>query len=292
MRQNFCVLIPSRQRVEVLATSLRKMPWLNSPHTCVGIESGEADTYARMLAKVAPRTKFAIYPNPTGSVAVAREALRRIAIDNGYTYYVVTDDNAVHRSEEALHNLVQCAADWPKKPVIMAGMHNTAIHFDRTKVLKKETINGLTSYPTVAMMFQVYAHDLYKEYAYPADAYGLDDRHLALWAMSRGVREFRVCMDAPFTKSRYDKKKGEVAGGQGTIPERMVKCGLAIARLATDFPRYVGASGTLRIPWSFIMDMEAGYTADRLVGGAMRKAEAIVTPHKKSAFRVRVTSRS
>jgi hypothetical protein len=242
-----------------------------------------------MLSKTAPLAKIAIYENPLGSVAVAREQLRRIAVLHRYAYYVVTDDNAVHRNEQALHNLVQCAAEWPTKPVIVAGMHNTAIHFDRTKLHQKEIVNGITSYPTVAMMFQVYDHDLYKTYTYPEDAYGLDDRHLVLWAISKGVREFRVCMDAPFTKSRYDKKKGEVAGGQGTIPERMQKCGLAIARLAEDFPTYVGATGTLRIPWSFILDMVSGYTADRLVGGAMRKAEAIVSPHKKSAFRIRTT---
>jgi hypothetical protein len=265
------------------------MPWLNTRHTCIGFERKESDAYIAMLSKTAPLAKIAIYENPLGSVAVAREQLRRIAVLHRYAYYVVTDDNAVHRSEQALHNLVQCAAEWPTKPVIVAGMHNTAIHFDRTKLHQKEIVNGVTSYPTVAMMFQVYDHDLYKTYTYPEDAYGLDDRHLVLWAISKGVREFRVCMDAPFTKSRYDKKKGEVAGGQGTIPERMQKCGLAIARLAEDFPTYVGATGTLRIPWSFILDMVSGYTADRLVGGAMRKAEAIVSPHKKSAFRIRTT---
>jgi hypothetical protein len=292
MDQKFCVLIPSRQRVDILRKSLQKMPWLNTPHTAIGFERDEADAYITMLHKTAPLVKVAIYENPTGSVAVAREQLRRIALLIPYKYYVVTDDNAVHKSEHALHNLVRCAAEWPTKPVIMAGMHNTAIHFDRTKLHLKKTINGLTSYPTVAMMFQVYDRALYKDYAYPADAYGLDDRHLVLWAIKRGVREFRVCMDAPFTKSRYDKKKGEVAGGQGTIPERMHKCGLAIARLATDFPQYVGATGTLRIPWSFVLDMEDGHTADRLVGGAMRKAEAIVSPHKPSAFRIRTTPRS
>jgi len=292
MDPRFCVLIPSRQRVDVLRKSLQKMPWLNNRETIIGIERKELDAYTAMLAKTAPLVAISSYDNPTGSVAVARECLRLVAVAYGYDYYVVTDDNAVHRDEQSLRNLVRCSMDWPTKPVIMAGMHNTAPHFDRTKIGQKRTVNGLTSYPTVAMMFQVYDHALYSQYSYPPDAYGLDDRHLVLWAISKGVREFRVCMDAPFTKSRYDKQKGEVIGGQGSIPERMVKCGLAIARLATDFPRYVGATGTLRIPWTFVLDMESGHTADRLVGGAMRKAEAIVTPQQKSPFRIRTTPRS
>lgn len=281
---SYCVLIPSRGRCQELRRSLLKMPWLNHLDTYIGVEKREAVTYMGMLGETAPATNYALYDNPTGSVAVAREQLRKIAITHRYDYYVVTDDNAVHK-EGAPENLVRCAHEWPTHPVIVAGMHNTAPHFDRGKIAEMKVINGLRSYPTVAMMFQVYGNELYREYAYPEDAYGLDDRHLVLWAISRGIRDFRVCMDAPFTKSRYDKQKGAVAGGQGTIDERMVKCGLAIARLATDFPRYVGATGTLRIPWTFILDMERGHTADRLVGGAMRKAGAIVSPKPKMRIR-------
>lgn len=188
----------------------------------------------------------------------------------------MTDDNAVHKSEEALHNLVRCCHEYRHRgdlavapPVIMAGMHNTAPHFDRGKIGKARTVFGLRSYPTVAMIFQVYPHDVFSRYEYPADAYGLDDRHFFLWCIAQGITEFRVCMDAPFTKSRYQE------GGQGDIASRMIKTGMAIERLAHDFPQLVGATGTLRIPWQFLLDMKAGATADRLVGGAMRTSAAI-----------------
>jgi hypothetical protein len=274
--ERFCVLIPSRQRVAVLEKTLRKMPWLNNPDTFIGFEHLEYDAYEAMLTRVAPRVMRIKYDNDLGSVALAREALRVEAIHYRYAHYVVTDDNAIHQSESALYNLVRCAAEWPTKPVIMAGMHNTAPHFDRGKIARKKTVLGLTSYPTVAMMFQVYSHGLYSMYRYPERAFGLDDRHLALWALEHGVTDFRVCMDAPFTKSRYGKKDGVVQGGQGTIEERMIKCGWAIEQLAHDFPKYVGAVGTLRIPWQFLMSMVDGHTADRLVGGAMRSTDAIV----------------
>jgi hypothetical protein len=284
----FCVLIPSRQRAPVLTKTLRKMPWLNTPDTYIGVEQQEMPLYLPMLKGIAPKVNIVTYENKYGSVAVAREQLRQHTIDKHYTHYVVTDDNAIHASEQALYNLVRCAAEWSIQPVIMAGMHNTAVHFDRNKIQQRVVINGLASYPTVAMMFQVYAHSLYKAYEYPDNAFGLDDRHLALWAIQQGVRQFRVCMDAPFTKSRYAKKDGIVQGGQGTIEERMEKCGWAIGCLARDFPRYVGAMGTLRIPWSFLLDMESGHTADRLVGGAMRSSDAIV--RRRVQVRVRKTS--
>lgn len=266
MPVNYAVLIPSKGRPAQWVKALKTMPWLNHQHTYLGVEQDEHAEYcaAMRAAGIVWYHKFVNYHNPEGSVAVAREYLRRVAVKDGFDYYVVTDDNAKHKDESTLHNLVQASCLWPNS--IVAGYHNTAAHFDRGKIGKAKERQGIRTYPQVGMILQVYPHDLYAEYKYPADAFGLDDRHLALWALKRGFR-FRVCMDAPFTKSRYQP------GGQGPVEARARKTGLAIARLATDFPEYVGARGTLTIPWQFLLDARdaGGMTANRLAGGAMRK---------------------
>lgn len=274
----FCVLIPTRGRPDILAKTLKKMPFLDSPGVFFGVQRDEHAAYECVHGLT--KAKVVLYSNPVGSVAVAREHLRRHAVTATaaprWQYAVVTDDNATY-SMESLNSLVAAAAAYQRfvngRPVVMAGMHNTAPHFDRNLIAKKITVDRFTTYPNVAMIYQCYPMELFARYTYPADAYGLDDRHFFLWAISQGVRDFRVCMDAPFTKSRYQK------GGQGSIDERAQKCGHAIARLATDFPRYVGATGTLRIPWQFILESEAAggmHGADRLVGGSMRKETTIL----------------
>lgn len=274
----FCVLIPTRGRPDLLAKMLKKMPFLDAKGVFFGVQRDEHEAYTCLHELT--KAKVVLLSNPTGSVAVAREHLRRHAVmaagAAGWQYAVVTDDNATYTAE-SLNALVAATAAYQKflngRPLVMAGMHNTAPHFDRNLIQKKMKVFGFTSYPNVAMIYQCYPMDIYARYTYPADAYGLDDRHFFLWAIAQGVREFRVCMDAPFTKSRYQK------GGQGSIDERAEKCGHAIARLATDFPRYVGATGTLRIPWQFILNSEAAggmHGADRLVGGSMRKETTIL----------------
>lgn len=271
----FCTLIPTKGRADMMRKMFTKMPWLVSLDTILGIEVGERKAYAEALAPYWGKIQVEFYRNPTGSIAVAREYLRAGAMEQGFDYYVVTDDNAVHRSEEGLHNLVKathaCKDLYGPGPV--AGFHNTAPHFDRGKIGKAVTLgNGLRVYPAVAMIFQCYPHSLYSEYRYPADAYGLDDRHFFLWCLSKGVTQYHVCMDAPYTKSRYQE------GGQGSLDARAMKTGLAIARLATDFPKMVGAVGTLRIPWQFLIESisKGGqFRGTRLVGGAMRKEASL-----------------
>jgi len=283
----FCTLIPSKGRAGTIAKLFQKMPWLISHDTFLGIEPGEAAAYGKALGDIWGKIKIQLYENPTGSVAVAREQLRRRAVGKGYyDYYVVTDDNAFHKSKEGLHNLVKathyCHEFYGSGPV--AGMHNTAAHFDRGKIGKATTLgNGLRVYPAVAMIFQCYPHDLYKDYRYPANAYGLDDRHFFLWCLNKGVTQYHVCMDTPYTKSRYQE------GGQGSLDVRAQKTGMAIARLATDFPKFVGAVGTLRIPWQFLIEsVSTGggkFRGTRLVGGAMRKESTL---QKSSGVKVKV----
>lgn len=288
----FAVLIPSRLRADILAKTLTRMPFLDARHVVIGVEDTEYAKYRRKLAEVSHlRFNLIAYANPLGSVGVAREQLRQHALSYfpKVLQFVLTDDNARY-TEESLHNLVQSAYDWNGvhfDTSFMAGMHSTAPHFDRGAIAKtKETLNGLTSYATVAAIYHTVHRHWYQTYQYPERCFALEDRHMFLTGIQRGMRphQFRVCMDAPFSKSRYQP------GGQGTIHERMKKCGHSIEQLAHDFPEYVGARGTFPTPWKFIMDMAAGASADRLVGGAMRKGENIVTIANPE--RLRLTART
>lgn len=274
------VLIPTAGRARLLARALRgRMAHLDHEAVVFATHVDQFRDYQECI-RLTPRAHWYMVANPTGSVAVMREALRQVAvIDHGVDWFVVTDDNAVF-TDTALHNLVECARCYPHQPATVAGMHQTAAHFDRRLIATtRKSFGGMDSYANVSMMFQVYPRSLYEEYSYPPDAYGLDDRHFYLWAVNRGVQHFRVCMSAPFNKSRYQE------GGQGSIVDRAKKNGLAIARLATDFPELVGAAGTLRIPWQLILGMRAGVTPNRLAGGAMRTESRMLTKHLTARVR-------
>lgn len=277
------VCIPSAGRPEVLAKTLRLQPFLNRTSTFIGVDKREAKTYQTMLRDVAPGVRLVTYDNPLGSIAVCREHLRVAAIEAipggrlEHRWVVVTDDNAVY-SDSALKALVNTSRYWHEQPVIVAGMHGTAKHFDRHRLAEMEVCNGYPSYPQVAMIFQVYTAELYAEYTYPPDVYGLDDRHLAFWAIAKkGLRrsQFRVAMNAPYRKSRYQ------AGGQGDMRARARKTGLAIARCALDFPELVGTRGTLPTPWQVIFALVEGKHVDRLASGSMRREDALITSRSK-----------
>ena len=203
-----------------------------------------------------------------GSVSFARQQLKCHAdmtcVDRRYIF---TDDNAVFTLDSLLM-LIKSFDAFKKqngKHCVMAGAHPTSEHFDRNSRKEMESYGeGFRSYPQPSMIFYCVEQKLCKDYIFPYDSYGLDDRHFFLWLMKRGVRNFRVCPDAPYSKSRYQK------GGQGTIDERMLKCGKAIERIARDFPEWAGSTGTLRLPWKFILNSIDGNTPDRLAGGAMR----------------------
>jgi hypothetical protein len=274
------VCIPSAGRPAVLAKTLTQQPFLNHYATFIGVANHEADAYRVMLRTVAPYVRIVTYDNPTGSIAVCREHLRIAALEAfphlARKWVVVTDDNAVF-TYASLQALVGTARTWREKPVIVAGMHGVAQHFDRHRISEMEVSKNYRSYPQVAMIFQVYPAALYAEYSYPPDAYGLDDRHLAFWAIAKkGLTrsQFRVAMDAPFRKSRYQ------AGGQGDVRERARKTGLAIARCAMDFPELVGTRGTLPTPWQLIFALAEGKQVSRLAAGAMRSETALITPQE------------
>jgi hypothetical protein len=207
------------------------------------------------------------YHNPMGSVSFARQQLKCHAdMNHGHRLYIFTDDNAVF-TEKSLHTLIKSFDAFKnenKRPCVMAGAHSTSEHFDRYSRKKMQTHKGTRSYPQPSMIFYCVEQRTCKDYIFPHDTYGLDDRHFFLWLMKNKIRDFRVCPDAPYSKSRYQK------GGQGTIDERMEKCGRAIEIIARDFPKWAGSTGTLRLPWKLILDSIDGKTPDRLSGGAMR----------------------
>lgn len=294
----FAVCIPTRGRWDLFGKTLTKQPFLNQSNVYVGVEHDEYREYMRVFEAVCGgrkqvRFKVIPYNNKEGSVGIAREQLRIAATRDRYDWYVATDDNARY-TQEAVTALVQCAEAWrvrvnadaptledEKIPVFMAGMHSTAMHFDRNLIRRKETVDGWTSYPGIGFIFHAMHHKWYAKYRYPAGCFALEDRHMMLSAIDAGHREFRVCMDAPFSKSRYQ------SGGQGDIPKRQWNCGRAIEQLAHDFPAMVGARGTLPLPWQFILKLRDGATVDRLVGGAMRKGEVIAQHTTMKAKRVK-----
>ena len=126
------ILIPTRGRPHAIVRMLEKMPFLETD-AIFGIQKDEVESYAGLK-----HVSYITYDNPQGSVAVAREALRRHAVLQGHAWYVCTDDNA-RFTGEALWNLINCADQWQKrtgKMTFMAGMHSTAPHFDRHLIAK------------------------------------------------------------------------------------------------------------------------------------------------------------
>jgi len=283
------VLIPSRGRPDILAKTLAKMPFLNDFDTYIGIEPQDLETYYDAWEPLyGPKNlkKFQVVTviNPEGSVGIARERLRELAVFNKYDWYVATDDNAKFTAE-SLNALVQSAEAWQSrkgKPTFMAGMHSTAPHFDRNLIKRKERVGGWDTYPGIGFIFHAIPHAWYEKYSYPPCCFALEDRHMMLSAINAGLTEFRVCMAAPYSKSRYQ------VGGQGDINKRRWNCGRSIEQLAHDFPMDMGVRGTHPLPWQMIMKLRAGATVDRLMGGAMRKEERLVG----SSMKIRVRKRS
>lgn len=281
---SFAVLIPSRGRWDVLGRAFERMPFLNRPNVYLGVDTDEYREYtARLPARSLLRARIVNYSNKEGSVGFAREQLRKAATVDKYAWYVATDDNAKF-TEESLIALVQSAEAWAlktEKLTFVCGMHSTAAHFDRTLIKRKETVDGWTTYPGINFIFHAVPHAWYAKYSYPRGCFALEDRHMMLSAIDAGHREFRVCMDAPFSKSRYQH------GGQGDITKRQWNCGRAIEQLAHDFPAMVGARGTLPLPWQFIIKLRDGMVVDRLSGGAMRKGADLEVKPKTMTIRRR-----
>jgi|TARA_R100001086_G_scaffold167791_1_gene91132 hypothetical protein len=263
---NYAIMIPTKGRADRIQKGFKKMPFLNDWRTYVGIEHRERDDYQEFMDEN-PDCNYVFYHNPMGSVAFARQQLKCHAdMNHAHRRLIFTDDNAMF-THESLRMLIRSYNDFKrvnKRSCVMAGAHPTSEHFDRNSRKKIDEHKETKSYAQPAMIFYCVGQRDAWNYVFPHDAYGLDDRHFFLWLMDNGIRDFRVCPDAPYSKSRYQK------GGQGTIDERMVKCGRAIEKIARDFSKWAGSTGTLRLPWKLILDSIDGKTPDRLAGGAMR----------------------
>ena len=263
---NYAVMIPTKGRADRIRKGFKKMSFLNDWRTYVGIEHRERDDYKEFIDEN-PDCNYVFYHNPMGSVSFARQQLKCHAdMNHAHRRLIFTDDNAMF-THESLRMLIRAYDDFKrinKRPCVMAGAHPTSEHFDRNSRKNMDEHNKTKSYAQPSMIFYCVGQRVAGDYVFPSDTYGLDDRHFFLWLMKNGIKDFRVCPDALYSKSRYQK------GGQGTIDERMVKCGRAIERIARDFPEWAGSTGTLRLPWKLILESIDGKTPDRLAGGSMR----------------------
>lgn len=273
------ILIPTRGRVALLEKTFKRQPFLVDRDTWIGVPLDEYNDYRGLMEKYRG-PNYIMVDNLEGSVAIARERLRIAALKSArqYSWFVCTDDNARY-TDHSLVALIQSAESWQVRTgrlTFMAGMHSTAPHFDRGAIAKtKEVKGGWTTYAGVSFIFHAIPRAWYENYSYPPGCFALEDRHMMLSAIAAGHREFRVCMDAPYSKSRYQP------GGQGDIHKRRWNCGRSIEQLAHDFPLDVGVRGTFPTPWQMIIKLRDGASVDRLMGGAMRKGDRLEVAGRK-----------
>jgi hypothetical protein len=249
--KNFAVLIPSRGRWNELAKTFIKQPFLNASNVYIGIENREKVNYEAAMDSGAlwHKTNVILFDNPDNFIGVAREHVRKAAVKRGYDDYVITDDNT-HYTEQSLHNLVLARREYPQQPCIMAGSHGTAAHFHK-KVIEKEAtkVGRFTSYPKMSSMFWCFPNEIMATYRHPMYC-SFDDHHLAFWLIEQGITNFRICLDAPFGKSRHR------AGGNGSLARRTWIIGKRIQQLTEDFPTWMSPEVIgYRINWSKLEDV-------------------------------------
>jgi hypothetical protein len=242
-RTSYAVLIPSKGRPDGLAKTLEKQPFLNRDTTYVGIQRDQRKMYAPVRAQY-DRIRWVQFENPQSSGCVAREALREVATADGYDRYVPTDDNARY-SETSLENLIRASVVYPVQPCIVSGFHGTAPHFDASKIKKAKEYGGLHFYEKWGAIFWTIPHSIYSRMSYPPDGGRMDDRFVSFAGLKLGCTSWVVCMEAPFTKSCYQK-----GGYQGAGRTKMM--GQSIVRLAQDYPEYM-EKVVISFPWARII---------------------------------------
>lgn len=269
------VLIPTRQRAELVAKQLKKMPFLNHPDVMYGVDRREAHDYTVALTRAdlgEVRCTFVLYHNDKNSVGFCRDQLRLAGLKRRpkFDLFVVTDDNAVFK-EESFHNLVRCSAEYPEQPNLTSGSGELMRYYAKGKggdLRDLRVINGLSSFERVTHIFTAVPREIYRNFAYPHESLAAEDRYRTMWALSHGIYAIRECLDAPYSKPRQQP------GGTGGAEERMRATGLGFAKLAHDFPVFVGCTGSTPARWSLIMQIAKGYTfAGRLPGGSNRVSE-------------------
>jgi hypothetical protein len=268
--RNVAVLIPSRQRASVVAQQLRKMPFLNTPSTFYGVDRSEHDQYMWVLAGT--QVRVVLYDNVQHSVGFCREELRQVGLAARrpkYDTFIVTDDNT-RFDESALVNLVRAQAEWSVQPCVMTGRGILMEHFAGS-MSDLQTRYGLRSFQTVTQQPLAIPRELYQDFRYPAECLAAEDRYFTMWCFQRGMTAWRTCLDASYAKSRQQP------GGTGSVEERMRATGLGLAKLAQDFPVYVGCTGSTPIKWKYVLKLAQGYTfSSRLPGGGARQTEDVI----------------
>jgi hypothetical protein len=192
-------------------------------------------------------------------------------VRTGFDYYIATDDNARYK-DGVLERLVRCAAEFPDQPTVSVGYHGFMKFTDRKKTLPDvRVVNDIKSYRHVGTILMCIPHKIYAEYAYPHDAYALEDRHFVMWCLTKGYVSWRICMDAEFSKIRF------APGGSGSVEARQLKCGKGMARCATDFPQMMGFSGVYRAPWKELLEFATKGTnyTKRPAMGSIQKSDAV-----------------
>jgi len=269
------ILIPTRQRADVVVKQLKKMPFLNHSDVFYGLDNREAKSYAATLANAglgAVHCTFVMYRNEQHSVGFCRDQLRLAGLKRRpkFDLFVVTDDNAVFK-EESLTNLVRCSVEYPVQPNLTSGSGELMRYYASGKggALKDlRVINDLRSFERVTHIFTAVPRIIYRRFAYPVESLAAEDRYRTMWALSHGIFAIRECLDAPYSKPRQQP------GGTGGAEERMRATGLGFAKLAQDFPVFVGCTGSTPARWSLIMQIAKGYTfAGKLPGGSNRVSE-------------------
>lgn len=236
------ILIPTRNRGELLTRALRRMaPVWNDPDVFFGIEPAEMDSY-RTVLEACPKARVVEVHNPSGAVGVARETVRRAATAVGYPVYMVMDDNVI-TTPQAVENLIRAVVEFPRT-CVMGGFHPTANLYNKAQIEEAVCVNGIRSYWTIAFMMYAFPSALYDGFEYDPGLTQYDDRYHALWVLRQGCREFRACIDAPFTKAR-----GQAGGRSGSEQNN----GEAFRILINEFADVIGKA-EFSFPWKQILE--------------------------------------
>lgn len=257
---NYCSLIPTKSRPEMLSRMFRKCPILNSESTFVGIEAKEKELYRPWRNKYGSKCTIVWINNPEGIVGNAREQLRQAAVSKQeFEAYFLTDDNA-NFSQSSLENLITAYyLENLSEPCIVSGLGQPALWHQEAisegtvfELSDQKTITTFRSYSTVHWVIPDF---LYSKFSYPKDCFN-DDVYFALWAILRmDFTNFKSCLEAKYTKKRFEP------GGSGNKYERLLKMIGGMKMLAEDFPE-VATSDWMKtsFKWKQILDYKKGIT--------------------------------
>jgi len=265
---NVAIAIPTRFRVEELAQTLHKMPFLVGTDTFIGVDEREYEAYAP-VRKLFPSLVWETYLNEPPRVGFCRERLRRrIAANPAYDYVVLSDD--IKRFDfTTFTNLVRCAVEFPKQPCTAHGFHESRSFYGSGTLDYPDfqTVNGIRSYEGNSCSPSAVNMQLYRTFFYPEDVDMGEDTYMTFWMLEHGYDSIRVCYDAPYSGRRHQPGGTHVADPN----EKLIRAGLSTAVLAKAFPLFYGAAGVTGVAWKFVFALARGYRfRERPPGGSPR----------------------